>query len=207
MPDLASRAFLLRAVLWLVIVFVAWAWLAPVLLLPVAWLTEPVLTALQPQAVAGVEASGKAAVDIVTRFDASMLPARNQTPERAHEIAFSVNALKYGYGLPLIVALTLAAEGVSTRRRVLCVLGGSVLVLAVQVWGVSFEALLVLGRQLGPRVAEVLDFSPFAHEAVALGYQLGSLIFPPVLPVVWWGGCHLRLLVPAFRAPVPGGGD
>ncbi|MDZ7809730.1 MAG: exosortase H-associated membrane protein [Arhodomonas sp.] len=177
--------------LWLVIAFSLWAWMSPLLLLPLGWFMDPLLTALQPAAVSGAETS-RVGIDVVTRFDPSVLPGRGaDTDGRAAEVVFSVNALKYGYGLPIIAALTLAAEGGAWPRRLACVLTGFLLVLAIQAWGVTFEALLTLGHRLGPEVAAAVELPRLGREGVALGYQLGSLILPPVIPVIWWAGWHM----------------
>lgn len=64
---------------------------------------------------------------------------------------FTLNALKYAYGLPLLLALTLAAPtplGEKTYRAII----GMVLLLPIPVWGLACEALLAEALQRGWRL-------------------------------------------------------
>ena len=100
--------FLLRTLLWLAPLFVLWYVLAPLLLMPVVGWTHFALSHLFPHAIAAVEQQGTA-VDIVTRF-VMAAPADGSAPPGARgQVVFAINALKYAYGWPLLLALTLAA--------------------------------------------------------------------------------------------------
>ena len=100
--------FLLRVVLWLPPLFVLWYLLAPLLLAPVAGWSHWLLTTWFPQAITGVERQG-ISLEILTRFMMAA-PADGATPPGATgTLTFSLNALKYAYGWPLLLALTLAA--------------------------------------------------------------------------------------------------
>ncbi|ODB84861.1 hypothetical protein A3195_07300 [Candidatus Thiodiazotropha endoloripes] len=65
-------------------------------------------------------------------------------------------------------------------------LWGLPLLFLFQVWGVCFDGLKTLLFTLGPDVSAQLAFTPLAMDGVALGYQLGYLILPSVLPLVIW---------------------
>jgi len=45
-----------------------------------------------------------------------------------------------------------------------------------------------VGVKLGPDVAAQAGLIGWRTEAIALGYQIGNLIFPSLIPVVLWAG-------------------
>jgi hypothetical protein len=63
--------------------------------------------------------------------------------------------------------------------------GAAVLVLP-QVWGTAFDFLGNLVTRVPPEVVLELGLFGWKREVITLCYQLGSLIFPVVLPVVMW---------------------
>lgn len=200
--------FLLRVVLWLPPLFVLWYVLAPLLLMPVAGWSHWLLTGLFPQAIAGVERQG-INVDILTRF-VMAAPADGSAPPGATGVlTFTLNALKYAYGWPLLLALTLAAPtpwGEKGYRAVM----GSLILLLVPIWGVMCETLKVLVFNMAPAIAEQMGTTPLSRELLALAYQLGYLILPPVAPVLLWAAFHrdfLSELLPGRlqQSPKPSG--
>ena len=107
--------------------------------------------------------------------------------DRAGELLFDLNPLKYGYCVPLYTALVLATDGDDLVRALHWLLG-MVVLLAVQVFGISAEILKVIAFQLGADGRAALDFAPWGYETLVLAYQLGYLILPPVLPIMLWLG-------------------
>lgn len=192
--------FLLQVALWLPLSFVVWYWLAPWLLVPVAGWIHWVLTLGFPHAISGVERDG-IVIDILTRFVVTA-PAGDATPPGTTGLlTFSLNALKYTYGWPLLLALTLAAPTPPSEKAYRAAMGSMVLAV-VPVWGLSCEALKVLVFQMEPGIATQMGTTPFTRELLALAYQLGYLILPPVLPVLLWAAFHrdfLADLLPQIR--------
>ena len=92
-----------------------------------------------------------------------------------------VNPLLYTYGLALFLALMLAA-----RARWWKILIGAIVLLPFQSWGIAFDFLVQIGVKLGPDVAAQAGLIGWRTEAIALGYQVGNLIFPTLIPVVLW---------------------
>lgn len=107
-------------------------------------------------------------------------------PDGSREaLGFIVNPLIYGYGLPLLFGLTMGAS--LTLPRKLLVLGAGYLVIfAVQVWGVFWECLKTLAVDFGPEATEAVVSAGMPINLVALCYQLGVLILPPLVPVIVW---------------------
>ena len=184
--------FLLRVVLWLPPLFMLWYLLAPLLLAPVAGWSHWVLTTLFPHAIAGVERQG-ITLEILTRFMMAAPADGSAPPGATGALTFSLNALKYAYGWPLVLALTLAAPtpwGEKGYRAVM----GSLILLLVPIWGVVCETLKVLVFNLAPAIAEQMGTTPLTRELLALAYQLGYLILPPVAPVLLWAAFHRDFL-------------
>lgn len=196
--------FLLRTLLWLAPMFVLWYVLAPLLLKPVAGWTHFVLGHGFPHAIAAVEQQGTM-VDIVTRFVTSA-PAGGSAPADARgQLVFTINALKYAYGLPLLLALTLAAPVPAGEKLFRGVIGG-LLLIPVPVWGLACEALKVLVFDMDPAIAAQMGTTPVTRELLALAYQLGYLILPAVTPILIWAALHrdfLGELLPQTRLAAP----
>lgn len=202
MPHRSIDRFLLRTLLWLAPLFVLWYVLAPLLLMPVAGWTHFTLSHLFPHAIAAVEQQG-AMVDIVTRF-VMAVPDSAVSPGTRGQLVFAINALKYTYGWPLLLALTLAAPTMLSEKLYRAVIGG-LLLLPVPVWGIACEALKVLVFGMDPAIATQMGTTPLTRELLALSYQLGYLILPAVAPILIWAAFHqdfLGELLPRFRPAV-----
>jgi hypothetical protein len=190
--------------LWLAPLFAVWYVLAPLLLMPVAGWTHVVLSHLFPHAIAAVEQQGTA-VDIVTRFVVAGPADGAATPGARGHVVLTINALKYAYGWPLLLALTLAAPTPVGEKLYRAVMGG-VLLLPVPVWGIACEALKVLVFQMDPAIAAQMGTTPLTRELLALAYQLGYLILPAVTPILIWAAFHrdfLGELLPHLRPASP----
>jgi hypothetical protein len=194
--------FFLRVLLWLPVSFGGWFFFAILMSAPVAWLSSLGLPALFPELFAGVLRDGYL-LDMVTRF----APPGEFTQGRVAELVFSVNPMIYGYGIPLFTALVLATADEPGFHHWWIWGGGLVLLVLVQTFGVTLEALKVVAFNLGPEVAAQAGFAPWQRELVALGYQLGTLVLPAMTPVALWLGAYRRFVVrlaPGF--PPPQGG-
>lgn len=100
-------------------------------------------------------------------------------------LGFIINPLVYGYGLPLLFGLVMASSA-TLLRKLLTMLVGYLAVMAVQIWGVYWQALKMLTFNFGPEVQQIIVDSGVSATAIALCYQLGVLIFPPLIPVIVW---------------------
>ena len=103
------------------------------------------------------------------------------SPGRAALLVPEVNALIYTYGLAVFLALMLA-ERAAWRKIAI----GAVILLLFQSWGIAFDFLVQVGVRLGPEMATQANLRGWHVEGIALGYQLGVLIFPPLVPVILW---------------------
>ena len=109
-----------------------------------------------------------------------------QFPDGSLEaLGFIVNPLVYGFGLPLLFGLVMAS-GVSFPRKIVTLLIGYVCVMLIQVWGVVWQSLKMLAFNFGPDAHQLVVDAGISDELIALCYQLGVLIFPPLAPIVLW---------------------
>lgn len=103
-------------------------------------------------------------------------PARGKA-----ELVAEANPAHYAYGLPLFLALLLAARGRHLVRRALA---GYVILLIPQTFSLILEILQQIILAGGGAVA--LGIARWQMEGIALGYQAGSLLLPTLAPVALW---------------------
>lgn len=187
-PDDLGR-FVLRTVLWLPPCLAAWYFSAPYHAELVSGLARGVANVFHSGLVSGVERDGTNLV-FVTRIQ---VPAEGG---RTGVLVPEVNPLIYTYGLAFFVALMLAS-----RARIWGLVAGAAALLPFQAWGVAFDFLAQLVRA-GPEIGARAGLAGGKLEAIALAYQLGSLIFPPVVPVLLWAAFN-RSFIDRLRAVPP----
>lgn len=192
---LSLSKFVLRTILWLPLCFAAWYFSAPYHAAIVGDLARSLVNTIQHGLVSELE---QPAVDLVFVTTVKVHPEPGLTGFLVPE----VNPLLYTYGLPFFIALMLAA---SARWWKLLV--GAVVLLPVQSWGVAFDFLVQVGVQLGPDIAKQAGFSGWRREAIALGYQIGYLIFPSLVPVVLWAIFNWRFVESVLESKFPVKGE
>jgi hypothetical protein len=108
-------------------------------------------------------------------------------------LGFVINPLVYSYGLPLLFGLVMGSD-VSWLRKLIVMLIGYVTITAVQIWGVVWESLKTLSFNFGAQTHQIVLEAGISDSAIALGYQLGSLILPALAPVFVWVLSNRRLV-------------
>lgn len=181
MPSNPLYAFLLRTLIWLPLSFVFWYQAANLLSLPLAAISKFVMQQTAPNLLTDVEL-GDHKLTFVTPLEADVPTAQAQ--QGTGIIVIEINPLIYGYSLPLLIALLLAAEGLSVSLSKLFIAYAALL--PFQAWGVCFEFLKTVAIDLGPAVSAQANFPRWGREGIALGYQFGYLILPSVSTAVLW---------------------
>ena len=190
-PPRSLRAFIGLTLLFLGPAFALWYAFGSLQLAPVAWLADLILSWFYPRMIEAVELQGQD-LDIVTRF--MYTPPGVELPAgTVAQYIISLNGLKYGYGFPLLLALICASPGRMLRKLGLLLLG-FILIVLIQVWGISFEALIGLIFKSEQIIAQQMGSTALSREFIALGYQLGYLILPAVTPLIYWGLTHYAFL-------------
>lgn len=100
-------------------------------------------------------------------------------------LGFIINPLVYSYGLPLLFGLVMGSD-VSWLRKATILLIGYATITAVQIWGVTFQALKMLAFNFGAQTHDIVRDAGVSDSAIALGYQLGTLILPALAPIFVW---------------------
>ncbi len=179
--ELRLTELLILAFLWMVFGFMIWYYLSAFHGVPVRILANEILTRVL----------GSEFMNIIPNPDhhylfqvQTRIPFR--FPDGSHEaLGFIINPLVYGFGLPLLFGLVMAS-GVSLLRKVGTLLIGYICVMLIQVWGVVWQALKMLAFNFGPDAHQLVIDAGISDELIAMCYQLGVLIFPPLVPIVLW---------------------
>jgi hypothetical protein len=111
-------------------------------------------------------------------------------------LGFVINPLIYSYGLPLLFGLVMGSD-VSWKRKIFIMLLGYVVITGVQIWGVVWNALKMLSFNFGEQTHAIVLSHGVSDASIALGYQIGTLIFPALAPIFVWVLCN-RPLVEQF---------
>ena len=187
--DLRLSELLILAFLWMIFGFMLWYYLSAFHGVPVRILADKILSSLL----------GSQFLNIVPNPDHHYLFQVQtripfQFPDGSHEaLGFIVNPLVFGFGLPLLFGLVMAS-GVSFLRKIGVLLIGYVCILLVQVWGVVWQTLKMLVFNFGADAHQVVIDAGISEELIALCYQLGVLIFPPLVPVIIWVLANWKLV-------------
>lgn len=174
----SAKMFLLLVTLWLPLGFFLWFYLATVFLAPVYLLTKFVFEFAFPQLFSGLEIT-RHLFTVVTN-----IPHPGGDGVRGI-IQLSINPMIYGYGLPLLAALS-AATPMPWKDRVVQLVAGYGVVALVQVWGTVWESLKLLALESGPGGRGGVEATGLSLDGVAVAYQLGTLILPALAPVLVW---------------------
>ena len=179
--ELRLTELLILTCLWMVFGFMLWYYLSAFHGIPVRLLSSEILSRWL----------GSEFLNIIPNPDRHYLfQVQTKIPfvfsDGSREaLGFIINPLVYGYGLPLLFGLVMAS-GVSFLRKIGILLAGYVCVMLVQVWGVVWGSLKMLAFNFGPEALQVVDNAGISSELIALCYQLGTLILPPLVPIILW---------------------
>jgi hypothetical protein len=168
--------FFLRALLCLFPALALWYWARDWVVRPVAWLAEQAMVYFFSRWASGSELQG------VNQTLLTVLTVPHSSGRTA-DLAPEAVVLTYCYGLPLLVALFVAARAKGLWWKLpLC----AVALLPFQAWGVCFSWLLQVGVQAGEYTRATTYFTPWDQNLIALGYQFGFLLMPTLVPLLLW---------------------
>ena len=169
--------FVLSALGWMVALTLLWTQVSRWTSYPVGALAHIALEQGAPMWVRSVQHSVGA-----MEVDSTIAVSIPEAGHRMAEITVEVNPARYAYGLPIFIALLLAARG---PRRLSRALGGYALLLPVQAFSLTMYVLMqmVLYAQTSARVLRVEQWQV---EAIVYGYQIGSLVLPTLAPILLW---------------------
>ncbi len=172
---------LLLTALWMLFGFMLWYYLSVFHVIPVRLASGQLLNAVLGEQFYNVIANPdrQYLLQVQTRIPF-------QFPDGTVEaLGFIVNPLIYGYGLPLLFGLLMASSN-KLGRKLLTLLVGYGAIMLVQIWGVFWQSMKMLTFNFGPEVQQIVFDAGISATVTALAYQLGVLIFPPLIPVIVW---------------------
>lgn len=108
-------------------------------------------------------------------------------------LGFVVNPLVFSYGLPLLFGLVMGSDASLLRKAAILIVGYTTITF-VQVWGVVFQSLKMLSFNFGAQTHDLVLQAGVSDTVIALGYQLGTLIFPALAPIFVWVLMNRRLV-------------
>jgi hypothetical protein len=100
-------------------------------------------------------------------------------------LGFVINPLIFSYGLPLLFGLVMGSD-VSWLRKFVIMTVGYIVITGVQIWGVVWESLKMLAFNFGEQTHAIVNGHGVTDAAIAMGYQLGTLILPALAPIFVW---------------------
>jgi hypothetical protein len=166
---------------WLPLCFGAWYFATILIAVALATALDVSMTWILPAVVAGVVPQGN---DLLVLLRVEALDSASQAVASASVMAHPVDAVKYGYGIPLYTALLLASPGGESEKMARWLIGMAILLL-VQWFGLAAEILkdLVFSLEMA---RERLASSELSREILGITYQLGYLILPSLTPILVW---------------------
>ncbi|PUA98666.1 hypothetical protein C8C99_3542 [Acidovorax sp. 107] len=169
--------FVLSAFGWILALTAAWSVVSAWTSYPVGVLSHMALEQGAPMWVRQVRLS-PGAMEVDTAISVPVAQAGG----RRGEVSIEVRPAHYAYGLPIFLALVLAARG---KGRLTRAVGGYVLLLPFQAFSLTMSALMqmVLAAQTDIRLLRVAQWQ---MEAIIYGYQWGSLVVPTLAPILLW---------------------
>ena len=173
----ALTIFVLSAFGWIVVLTLAWSQVSAWTSYPVGVLSHIALEQGAPMWVRQVHLR-PGAMEVDTAIEVPVAQAGGQRGE----ITIEASPGRYAYGLPIFLALLLAARG---PGRVVRAVAGYVLLLPFQALSLTMYSLMqiLLAAQLNLRF---LRISQWQMEIIVYGYQVGALVLPTLVPILLW---------------------
>ena len=177
------RQLLISTILFLPLCFFIWFYAASLLVLPVKYLLQWLVTWWQPDLFNQVTQH-----QYLLNVQTLIFP--NQSfqgqEDKLAVLEVTVNPMLYGYGLAVISGLVMSIPELKTSKRFLQIIIGYVLIIFIQTFGSFWELIKTLLLQSGVDAQNAILDVGLNPNFVALMYQLSYLIIPAVVPVAYW---------------------
>ncbi|KAA3638339.1 MAG: hypothetical protein DWP95_12830 [Proteobacteria bacterium] len=176
------KELLVSSLLYLPLCFFIWFTAATLLILPVHYLAEWILTAWQPDLFNGISQTRH-----VLSVETLIFP-QQQFAGQGDKLAVldvTVNPLIYGYGLAVFAGLTISVPALGYKKKIIQLLIAYGVVCLLQANGVFWETCKSLLFS-GGDAFDAINATGISHNLVAAMYQLSYLILTPVVPIFLW---------------------
>ncbi len=177
------RQLLISTVLFLPLCFFIWFYAASLLVLPVKYLLQLIVTWWQPDLFNQVSQH-----QYLLNVETLIFPTQGfqGQDDKLAVLEVTVNPMLYGYGLAVISGLVMSIPELKTSKRFLQIIMGYVLIIFIQTFGSFWELIKTLLLQSGADAQNSILDVGLNPNFVALMYQLSYLIIPAVVPVAYW---------------------
>lgn len=174
--------FMLGVLLYFPLSFFVWYMSAAYHLAPITVLADWLVDLIAPGGLMWLKLDGHVLV-VAANFGHDAAGQIVSPPAGEDLLGFHLNPLIYCYSLPLLVALILATP---LADKWLKCLWGVLLLLPSEVFSMVFSVLKTLTFDVGQAFQLQQGLTPLQIDLIALGYQMGSLILPMIMPLVIW---------------------
>lgn len=171
------------ALLYMPILFAVWYYCSPLIAFISSFVVAPLAGWLSGGLITSVNAFGvvvQGTITVVAGTYGELVVPAGQTAE----LSISARPMVYGYSIPLFFTLLFAFSARSTSGSL------KAWALLVLLCGISFGTLMEMLKtvyfNLDPALLSHGQLGPWGSNALAVGYQLSTLILPSLLPVVLW---------------------
>jgi hypothetical protein len=166
--------FFLRTLVLLVLLTGVWSQVGKWTSKPISTMTHMALEFGAPYWVESVKKSPEV-IEVQSRLQIPMKGG-------VGDVLVEANPSHYAYGLPILWALLLAAGGPGRVGKLAL---GYVLLLPAQAFSLTMDLIKQMAMAV-PGGAKVLHIEQWQLELIGLGYQLGALVLPTVVPIAVW---------------------
>lgn len=183
--------FMLGVLVFFPLTFFLWYVSAPFHLAPITFLSGKLLSVLTPDAVMWLRLDGHTLV-LASSFGHDSAGAVVSPPPGDDVLGFQLNPLIYSYSLPLVAALMLATPG---KDKWLNLFWGGLLVIPAELFSMVFSVLKTLTFDVGKAFQVQQGFSQNTVDMIAMGYQVGTLLLPMIVPLIIWVALNRAFIV------------
>lgn len=162
-------AFLGKVLLWMPVTFTLWYFVMPAIAFVSAFVADMALPFFADHVIQSIEVNGRA-IKVITPFGGQSFPIR---------------VMNYAYSFPFLLAMILASPD-SVLGKIKKYAISIIPLFLVVLWGVVFGTFGVLAFHLGQEVAQQLHTTSTTRLIISLGFQLGKLMIPPLVPIILW---------------------
>lgn len=177
------KEMLISAILYLPISFFVWFYASTLLVIPVKYLLQGVLTLWQPELFNAVTQH-----HYLLSIETLIFPSETFAGQgsKLAVLDVSVNPMLYGYGLAVISGLVFSVPGLKWSKVIFQIVVGYLVIVFIQVFGSFWEMTKHLIFEAGPDTTQAILDTGLTPNLIALMYQLSYLIIPAVVPVAYW---------------------
>ncbi len=183
--DATASRFFLRAAACLLLATGAWWFVKDFAALPSSWLAGKAAETLFSDVVREAHV-GRQTLELDTYMRVNLAQVRTSQPQAAGlqgELTVDLHPAKYGYSLPLLVALLLAGSRKRLARNLAL---GAVALLPVQAYSIVMVMIKQAVLDAGPAVTAQTGWSLLQINLLGYGYQIGVLLAPTLGPLLIW---------------------